>query len=106
MTKTVFVRLFYAPACSGGCCGGGCGPDPIFEEFEKLAEKLVEKYGEEGFTFEAYNSTDVKKFPFLSVGKKGEAVKTPAVTVGEQIVSNGKIPSFAEMEKVIAKALK
>ena len=106
MTKTVVVRLFYAPACSGGCCGGGCEPDPKFEEFEKLAEKLVEKYGEEGFTFEAYNSTDVKKFPFLGAGKKGGAVKTPAVTVGEQIVSNGMIPSFAEIDAVISKALK
>ena len=105
MTKTVVVRLFYAPACSGGCCGN-CGPDPKFEEFESLAEKLVKKFGEESFTFEAYNSIDAKKFPFLCGGKSAEAAKTPTVTVGEHVVSSGRMPSFTEIETVLNKALK
>ena len=105
MTKPVIIRLFYTPACSG-CCGPNCGPDPKFEEFERLAEKLVEKHGAESFTFEAYNSVDVKKFPFLRGEKKGEAAKTSAVTVGDVVVSSGRIPTFEEIEAVLSKALK
>jgi hypothetical protein len=100
MEKNVTVRLFYSPGCSGGCCG--CGPDENFEKFEGLAEKLVEKFGEENLSFEAYKSVDVKKFAFLRDPK----IKTPVVSVGEHIVSSGEMPPYPAIEAEVEKALK
>jgi hypothetical protein len=99
MDKNVVIRLFYSPGCSGGCCG--CGPDENYGKFEELAEKLVEKFGMDRLTFEAYNSVDVKKFPFLRDPK----IKKPVVSVGEHIVSTGEIPSFPVIEAEVGKAL-
>ena len=104
MTKGIVMRLFYASPCGRGCCG--CGPDPNLAEFEKIAEMLVKKFGEDSLSFEAYNSVDVKKFPFLREGKTAEAARTPAVTVDEQVVSSGRMPALAEIETVISKSLK
>ncbi len=100
MDKKVVIRLFYSPGCSGGCCG--CGPDPNFEIFEGLAEKLVEKFGEKSLTFEAYKSVDDRKFPFLRDSK----IKTPAVTVGDHIASSGEMPSLSVTVAEVEKALK
>jgi hypothetical protein len=104
MDKKVVVRLFYSPGCSGGCCS--CGPDSNLEKFKDLAEGLADKFGEEQLTFEAYNSVDVKKFTFLRDLKTGASVKTPCVSVGEKIVSNGMIPSLSEIGAEIENILK
>jgi hypothetical protein len=105
MDKNIIVRLFYSPGCSGCGCGGGCGPDPNLEILEELAGQLVEKYGEKCLSFEAYNSVDVKKFAFLRDPKTGSGVKTPAVSVGEKIVSIGQMPSLSAIEAEVEKAL-
>jgi hypothetical protein len=105
MDKNIVIRLFYSPGCSGCGCGGGCGPDPNLEKFEGLAEKLVEKFGGERLSFEAYNSVDIKKFTFLRDSKTSSGVKTPAVSVGEHIVSSGQMPSLSAIETEVEKAL-
>jgi hypothetical protein len=104
MAKSVTVRLFYTPACSGGCCG--CGTDPNLEAFEKIAGELVKKFGEGSLSFEAYSTIDNKKFPFLCQPKSGGGIKTPVLTVGEKIISSGKMPSFSKISEDIAGALK
>jgi hypothetical protein len=104
-SNKITVRLFYTSACSGGSCC--CGPNLDIDAFQKLAGQLVKKYGEDAFEFEAINSTDLKKFPYL-----GEAIKSvgkasgPIVAVNEKVVSSGKFPSFAELSKTVAGFIK
>jgi hypothetical protein len=100
MSEKLSVRLFYAAGCSGGCCS--CGPNQDVAVFEGLAGRLAEKFGEDNLEFEAYNSIDYKKFPFLQKGK----AKAPAVSVGEKVLSSGKLPLFSDLEKEIGKQLK
>ena len=92
------IRLHYISGCSGGCCS--CAPDKNMLEFEKIANKLVEKFGEEKLQFEAYNSFNEKKFPFL------KDAKSPVVSVGNKVVASGTIPSFVALEKEISSMLK
>ena len=92
MDEKIAVRLFYAPKCSGGCCG--CAPDPNVAVFEEVAEKLVKKLGEGRLSFEAYNSMDLKRFPFLR-----DARQPPVVAVNERVVSEGKTPEFSDVER-------
>ena len=92
------IRLHYVSGCSGGCCS--CAPDKSVEEFEKIANKLVERFGEEKLQFEAYNSLNQKKFPFL------KGVKSPVVSVGNNVVASGSMPSYAVLEKEISSMLK
>lgn len=98
MKEKLSVRLFYQSAC--GC--GGCGPNQDVMAFEGLAMRLAEKFGLENLQFEAYNSVDYKKFPFL----QKEKAKTPAVSVGEKVMSSGKLPRFPDLEKEVGKQLK
>jgi hypothetical protein len=97
MAEEVFVRLFYTPACSGGCCG--CGPDKNLLVFQGMAEELAEKFDDKPVVFEAYNTLDAKKFPFL----KGQ--KAPVLAVDKVIVSSGKMPQATSVESSIKKAL-
>jgi hypothetical protein len=98
MKQRLAVRLFYESECSGGCCG--CGPNQDVEAFEDLAKRLVEKFGEDNLTFEAYNSVDHKKFSFI---KKDAKTKAPIVSVGEKVLSSGKLPMFSELQKEVEK---
>jgi hypothetical protein len=99
MSEKITVRLFYQSACG---CGGGCGPNQDMTVFEGLAGRLAEKFGEDNLEFEAYNGMDYKKFQFL----QKEKAKAPAVSVGEKVVSSGKLPLFSDLETAIGKQLK
>ena len=102
MKSKIEVRLHYVSSCSGnGCC---CAPDKNMIEFEKLANKIVEKFGEDCLHFGAYNSIDIKQFPFLKDAKSSG--KIPVVTVGTKVVASGKLPTLAELEKEISSMLK
>jgi len=101
MNEKLAVRLFYASACSGGCCS--CGPNQDVEAFEGLAKRLAEKFGEDNLEFEAYSSIDIKKFQFLQ--KEGK-IKAPAVSVGDKVLTSGKLPLFSDLEKEVEKHLK
>ncbi len=104
MEKTV-VRLFYASGCAGGCCG--CGPNKDAVAFEQAAAKLVEKFGEDKLSFEAYNSFDLKKFQFLKeAASPAGRIAVPLVSVNEKVVAAGKMPSFSELEKQVGKSLR
>jgi len=96
MNEKLSVRLFYESTC--GC--GGCGPNQDVVGFEGLAMRLAEKFGLDKFQFEAYNAVDYKKFPFLQKG-----MKTPAVSVGDKVLSSGKLPQFPDLEKEVGKQL-
>jgi hypothetical protein len=105
MNGKIVVRLFYAPACSEGCCA--CGPNQDITDFEKVAEKLVKKFGEEHLVFEAYNSIDLKKFPFLREASKSSGrIAMPLVSIDEIIFVQGKIPTVSELEEKVRKHLK
>ena len=97
MAEEIFVRLFYSPACSGGCCG--CAPDKNLEAFQGMAEELAEKFKNEEVVFEAYDHLDAKKFPFL------KGAKAPVLAVDKVIVSSGKMPLASSIESAIKKAL-
>jgi hypothetical protein len=108
MDERIVIRLFYIPVTSACCPGGGCGcsSNADVDTFSSIAEKLVEKFGEERLEFEAYNSVDLKKFPFLREGLKTSGkLDIPVVTVGKKIFSTGKIPSASELEIELSKDL-
>ncbi len=94
----VEIRLHFVTSCSDGCCS--CGPDKNMLAFEKLAKKLVEKFGEEKLEFEAFNSLNQKKFPFL------KDAESPVVSVGSKVVASGGMPSSVVLEKEISSVLK
>jgi hypothetical protein len=98
MKEKLAVRLFYESAC--GCGGCGCGPNRDMEAFVAFAEKLAQKFGRDNLNFEAYNGVDSKKFPFLQ-----KKTKTPAVLVGEKVLSSGKLPIFQDLEAEVAEQL-
>jgi hypothetical protein len=105
MNGKIVVRLFYAPACSEGCCT--CGPNQDMTDFGKVAEKLVKKFGEEHLVFEAYNSIDLKKFPFLrGASKPSGKIAMPLVSIDEKILTQGKVPTVCELEEKVRKRLK
>jgi hypothetical protein len=99
MSEKLSVRLFYQATCG---CGGGCGPNQDVSVFEGLAMRLAEKFGLDNLQFEAYNSMDYKKFPFL----QKEKAKSPTVSVGEKVLSSGKLPLFSDLETAVGKQLK
>lgn len=94
MNKKIVVRLFYESAC--GC--SGCGSQEL-AIFEVLAERLIEKFGLDNLRFEAYNAIDDERFPHLRKTKK------PIVSVGEKVVSSGKLPQFHYLEKEVERQL-
>jgi len=104
MNRKIVVRLFYAPACSEGCCA--CSPNQDMTDFERVAEKIVKKFGEEHLVFEAYNSIDLKKFPFLrGASKPSGRIVMPLVSIDEIIFAQGKIPTVSELEEKVRKRL-
>lgn len=104
MSEKVVVRLFYASSCGSGC---GCGPNKDVAALEAVAEKLVKKFGEDKLEFEAYSGIDSKKFPYLSkmAGSDGK-IALPVISVDETVLAQGKVPSYSEFEKEVAKCLK
>ena len=104
MSGKVMVRLFFDSSCGSGC---GCGPNKDVAALELVAGKLIKKFGEEHLEFEAYSAIDSKKFPYLRkvAGADGK-ISLPVVSVGETVLTTGVIPTYAELEKEVARCLK
>jgi len=104
MSGKVMVRLFFDSSCGSGC---GCGPNKDVAALELAAGKLVKKFGEGHLEFEAYSAIDLKAYPYLrkAAGSNGK-ISLPVVSVDETVFATGVIPTYAELEKEVARCLK
>ena len=104
MSEKVMVRLFFASSCGSGC---SCGPNKDVAALELVAGKLVKKFGAEHLEFEAYAGIDIKRFTYLrKVAGSDAKIALPVVSVDETVFMTGAIPTYAELEKEVAKCLK